>query len=352
MKKILITGGMGYLGSKLSDYLQDLNFPCDVIDTGFFIRGNLYQTNYVKTKVLDVRKLKKTHLEGYDVLINLAGIANDPLSQISAEKVYEPTRKYSYNLASWCKDLGIKYIFPSSCSVYGDATGTSNEDSLTNPLTPYSKNKLQIEEDLSELADEKFSPIALRLATVFGGSPRIRFDIVINMLCGMAITNKKINLNSDGQAWRPHVHINDVCNAFRCCIDWEYKESKLMVLNVGHDENNLKILDVAKYICSLVTGCELSLPKNVFKEEIGLHGTKIHDGIDKRTYKVSFEKINNVLPGFSSKYKFKESVIDFINELKELKLDSKTFERRSFYRLQQLDYLHNCKLIDSDLYWL
>ena len=142
-----------------------------------------------------------------------------------------------------------------------------DEDAPTHPQTPYSFNKLQIEQDLAEMADSSFSPIALRLATVFGSSPRIRFDVIINMLCGMAITQNQVVLNSDGQAWRPHLDIEDACEAFRCCIEWDYQEGKLLVLNVGRNDNNWNILEIARLIQSKVTGCELKflgrLPENV-----------------------------------------------------------------------------------------
>ena len=132
-------------------------------------------------------------IKNFDVVVMLAGISNDPFGNLSYEEVYDPTRNYAIKIAQICKKLGVRYIFPSSCSVYGDGADGSelNEDSPTNPLTPYSLNKLQIEQDLSDLSDENFSPIALRFGTVFGCSPRIRFDVVINMLCGMAVSEKQ-----------------------------------------------------------------------------------------------------------------------------------------------------------------
>ena len=159
---------------------------------------------------------------------------------------------------------------------------------------------MQIEQGLNEIADASFSPIALRLATVFGSSPRIRFDVVINMLCGMAIAKKKVVLNSDGQAWRPHLYIEDVCEAFRCCIEWDYNEGRLMTLNVGHEDNNCKILDVARIIQSKVKGCEMNFLGQSDVEDIDdlVKDRKIKDGEDKRTYRVSFDRIHKTLPGF------------------------------------------------------
>ena len=170
--------------------------------------------------------------KGFSTVILLAGISNDPFGKLSTEQIYDPTLKYALDIARLCKKLGKKFIFPSSCSVYGASeTGCLlSEVSSTNPQTPYSINKIQVENGLKKLADKSFSPIALRLGTVYGMSPRIRFDVVINMFCGLALTSKKIILNSDGQAWRPHLHIDDACEAFACCLKLELKNDYLNLI--------------------------------------------------------------------------------------------------------------------------
>jgi len=226
--------------------------------------------------------------------------------------------------------------------VYGYSENELNEDALPNPLTGYSLNKVQIEQDLAELSDANFSPIALRLATVFGSSPRMRFDIVINMLCGMATSQKKVMLNSNGEAWRPHVSIEDVCEAFRCCIDWEYSGGKLLVLNVGRNDNNLRIIDVAKVIQERVDGCKLNFldQGSSAKENQLVKDSKIQDGVDKRNYRVNFDRIHNELPGFESLWSVPLGVEKLLSDLNFWMLDEVKFKQRDFYRLQQMSFLY------------
>jgi len=164
-------------------------------------------------------------LKNCDVVIHLAGISNDLLNKLTSAKVYDPTREYTLNIAKICKSLNKKFIFASSCLVFGSAK-TENyltETSETSPQTGYSLNKLQIEEDLKSIADSSFSPICLRFATIFGVSSRIRFDVVINMLVGMVLTEGEIKLNSDGEAWRPHLYIEDACSLILYFINYEKK---------------------------------------------------------------------------------------------------------------------------------
>jgi len=354
-KKVLLIGSQGYLGSRLTDYLQEWGYICSGIDTGFFKNGKLYEPNPVRTVRKDARSIKKSDIIGQDVVFLLAGISNDPFGNLTPDKIYNPTREYTIKIATMCKELGVRFIFPSSCSVYGIGAGLSNEDSPTNPQTPYSINKIQIEQDLAILSDDSFSPIALRLATVFGASPRIRFDVVINMLCGMALTNGKIVLNSNGQAWRPHIYIDDVCHAFALCVDWEYQDGKLMILNVGSTENNMQIIEVARLVQSHFDGCELVFLNQVDGVDKSLHNLvndkKINDGVDKRTYKVLFDKIQSRLPNFDPVWNINQGITQLVADLQKYRLDNSLFSKRDFYRLQQLSHLHQNGDINDDLYF-
>ena len=312
------------------------------MDVGFFQYGVLYYPNPVTMLNKEARTLTEKDIEGFDVVLLLACISNDPFGNLTSETIYDPTREYAICIAKMCKKLGVRYIFPSSCSVYGIGEGLLDEDSPTNPQTPYSLNKIQIEEDLVELADFSFSPIALRLATVFGASPRMRFDVVINMLCGMAVAQKKVILNSDGQAWRPHLHIDDVCEAFRCCIEWDYNEGNLAVLNVGRNDNNWKIIDLAKLIQSGVKGCELQFLEQTEEDDTDnlVKDRKIQDGVDKRTYQVSFDRIHEILPEYKTSWDVESGVEQLIETLERYKLNETKFKQREFYRLQQIEHLH------------
>jgi len=355
MKKILIVGHQGYLGSRLTDYLQDRGYYCVGADIGFFQYGVLYPPHKVPMIDEEARTISEEDVKNFDVVIMLAGISNDPVGSLSYEEVYDPTRIYTIKVAEICKRLGVRFIFPSSCSVYGDGANGArlDESSPTNPLTPYSLNKLQIEQDLTELADKYFSPIALRFGTVFGASPRIRFDVVINMLCGMAVAEKKVILNSDGQAWRPHLYIDDVCESFRCSIDWAYNGKKLMILNVGRNDGNYKIIDIAKLIQSEVDGCKLNFLNQSSEGRAGslVVDRKIQDGVDKRTYRVSFDKIHEVLPGFEAKWQVDKGIKKLISDLDRLDLNKDKFKQRDFYRLQQIEFLHKAGLINDELYF-
>jgi nucleoside-diphosphate-sugar epimerase len=355
MKKVLIIGNQGYLGSILTGYLQDRGYYCEGADIGFFQYGVLYPPQVVPMIAKEARDVTEEDIKDFDVVLMLAGISNDPFGKLSYKEIYDPTRDYAIKVAKMCKNVGVRFIFPSSCSVYGDGGDGSqlNENAPTNPLTPYSLNKLQIEQDLTEFADKNFSPIALRFGTVFGASPRIRFDVVINMLCGMAVTEKKVILNSDGQAWRPHVYIDDVCESFRCSIDWDYNDGNLMVLNVGRDDNNWKVIDIAKLIQLEVDGCELKfLGQSIGdgKDDL-VKDRKIQDGVDNRTYQVSFEYIHKTLPGFKADWSVERGVKQLIKDLNRWKLNETKFKQREFYRLQQIEYLHETDQVNDDLLW-
>lgn len=348
--KVLIVGAEGYLGSRLTDYLLEFGYSCTGADIGFFREGVLYSPTSIPMLDVDARTLTEKDIEGFDVVIQLAGISNDPFGGLPPELIYDPTRRYAADIAQICKKLGVRYLFPSSCSVYGIAGEVVDEASPVNPRTPYSVNKVQIEEDLAGLADDSFSPIALRLATVFGSSPRIRFDVVVNMLCGMAISQGRVVLNSDGLAWRPHVDINDVCEAFRCCVDWDYKAGELLILNIGRDDNNWQILDVARLIQSMVSNCDLSrLEESDGSVDDLVRDRKIVDGADERTYRVSFAKAHEILPGYCGAWDMEDGIDRLLGELVDRSLDEELFSRREFYRLQQIEYLYAHDRLDSEL---
>jgi nucleoside-diphosphate-sugar epimerase len=353
MKKILVIGNQGYLGSRLTDYLQNHGYCCTGVDIGFFRDGLLFPPKPVPMLGKEARTLEESDIEGFDVVLQLAGISNDPFGNLSAERIYDPTRIYAMRIAKICKKIGVKFIFPSSCSVYGIGTGMMDEDGSTNPQTHYSINKVQVEQDLASISDASFSPIALRLATVFGASPRMRFDVVINMLCGMAVAESRVVLNSNGQAWRPHVFIEDVCEAFRCCIEWDYRGGKLMVLNVGRNDNNQKILDVARTIQQQMSDCTFSFlgqDQGADKDDL-VKDRKIKDGVDTRTYQVSFNRIHQTLPGFQARWTVEAGIHQLLNDLQSNGLDRLKFKQREFYRLQQIEYLYNSAKLNESLQW-
>jgi nucleoside-diphosphate-sugar epimerase len=355
MKRVLVTGSLGYLGSVLTKSLDESGFDCIGYDTGFFKDCTLFPPAPTRTNFKDARDIGEADLKSIDVLVHLAGISNDPMGKLEASRVYDPTRSYSKRIAIMCKKLGVKFIFASSCSVYGlGGDGLLTEQSPTYPQTPYSLNKLQIEEDLRSLAGRHFSPIALRFATVFGPSPRVRFDLVVNMLVGMAVANKMVILNSDGKPWRPNLHILDLCNAVKCAIELEHHDPELLVLNVGADENNLQIIQIAKTVEAVVPDCELKfLAQNPDLDKEGLiRDRKVKNGTDTRTYKVSFEKIRKTMPNFKCEWSVERGIREMVTLFERLSFNAEMFKRRGFYRLQELEYLYENHYLSDELRWL
>lgn len=356
MKKILVTGSQSYIGSVLTPYLIKNNYECIGLDAGFIKDCLLYPQSDVKTIYKDVRNISRKDLKEIDVVVHLSGISNDPFKNFDPAKVYNPVRIYTLKVAKLCKEMGIKFIFSSSCSIYGKGiNGYSNEESKVFPQTPYSLNKMQIEQDLSAITDKNFTPIILRFATLFGLSPRMRFDLVINMFTAMAFTTGEIILNSDGKAWRPNVYINDVCNAIKCAIDFDPPSGKPFILNVGDTSQNFQIINLAKMVQQEIPGCKLTfLSQNSnLKDNFELiKDRKIQDGVDSRNYKISFEKIEKVFPKFKCEWTVKKGIKEMLKKFKDIKLTKVQFEDINFYRLQKFEWLIRKGYLTEDLKWI
>jgi len=336
MKKILIVGNQGYIGTALSEYLITRNYDIQGLDLGIFKNNILEPINECRTILKDASNVESNDLKKYDCIINLAGMANDPISKVDSSSYYDKTVEFSNRLASYAKQLNKFYIYPSSCSVYGNNKDICSEVTSLNPLTEYAKSKVNIENYLLKISDESFKPIILRLGTVFGFSSRMRFDLVINMFIGMKLCDLPISLNSNGISTRPHLYIKNVCEVFEQMILNASRIKIKQVFNVGTNGNNMSIIEVAKLLSKMGNNSNIEITRPG-KENLNFD-QNIISGQDKRDYTVNFDKINEFCPelNFTS---IPDGIEMTIQKLLEIGLDKSKFENKKFYRLKYLETL-------------
>ena len=249
--RILVTGTEGYLGSLLAPTLLGRGDEVTGLDTGYYKNGWLYNGVHETphTLVKDIRHVTPDDLAGYDAVVHMAELSNDPIGDRIGEVTYDINHHGSVALASAAKRAGVsRFVYMSSCSVYGVADGTVDETSPVDPQTAYARCKALVERDVTALADDDFSPTFLRNATAFGASPRQRFDIVLNNLAGLAWTTHRIAMTSDGTPWRPLVHGLDIAKAIRAVLDAPRETVHGQVLNVGADANNYTVREIAETV--------------------------------------------------------------------------------------------------------
>jgi nucleoside-diphosphate-sugar epimerase len=339
--KVLVTGTDGYIGTLLAPYLMDRGQDVTGVDTGFHRIGWLYNgvRKMPMTMTKDIRNLTEDDLRGYEAIIHLAELSNDPVGELSPHITYDINHKGTIELAKKAKKVGIKrFVYFSSCSVYGaSSTQASDENGMTKPLTAYAECKLLVENDLKPMADDNFSPTFLRNATAYGASPRQRFDLVVNSLSGHAWCSKIIKMDSDGTPWRPLVHVLDICQAAACVLEAKRDIVHNETFNVGDNSENYQVKDVAKIVADTFPGCQLSI------------GTR---GDDKRDYKVNFDKINSKLPGFKCKWNVQKGAQQLLKIFQQIDMPKELFESRSHTRLKQIQHLIATKQIDKDFFWV
>ncbi|MDQ3484141.1 MAG: SDR family oxidoreductase [Actinomycetota bacterium] len=337
--RVLLTGSEGYLGCLLGPELVRDGHDVLGVDTGFYRNGWLYNgvDRTVETVDQDVRRLTVDDLRGFDAVVHMAELSNDPLGHLIGDITYDVNHKGSVRLAEQAKQAGVsRFVYMSSCSVYGIADGTVDETSPTNPQTAYGVCKGLVERDVTRLADDDFSPTFMRNATAFGASPRMRFDIVLNNLSGLAFTTRKIAMTSDGSPWRPLVHALDIGKAIRCALEAPREAVHAEVFNVGSDEQNYQVRDIAERVAAAFPGCTTSFGEN---------------GADNRSYKVDFSKISTQLSGFSCDWDADRGAQQLAQVFSAIDLDEGTFTGRGHTRLKQLEHLLRTSQVDADLFW-
>lgn len=339
--KVLVTGSEGYLGSLVAPYLMNAGFEVKGLDSGFYRDGLLFHTNLASPHTLykDIRKVDEDDLSGMDAVVHMAELSNDPLGQLAPNITYDINHKGSLHLARVAQRAGVRrFVYMSSCSVYGvvEEGVTVNEQSPVNPQTAYAECKVLVEDDLRKMADSSFSPIYMRNATAFGASPRMRFDIVLNNLSGLAWVERRIALTSDGTPWRPLVHALDIAKSIRCVLEAPVELVHDQTFNVGDTGHNYTVRQIAEAVAEVFQGCSLSFGSS---------------GADNRSYRVSFEKIKESLPGFSCEWDVEKGARQLRRIFECIDMDGQTFHGRPYTRLKQIEHLIRTAQIDPDFYF-
>jgi nucleoside-diphosphate-sugar epimerase len=339
--KVLLTGSGGYIGIVTAPVLMERGHEVTGLDTGFYQSGWLYNglPQIPRTIVKDIRQLTAEDLAGYDAVVHMAELSNDPLGQLNPTITYKINHQGSIALAKAAKEAGVsRFVYMSSCSVYGigEEGEVKTEDSIPNPQTAYAECKVLVERDLAPLASDGFSPTFLRNATAFGPSPRQRFDVVLNNLSGLAWTTGKIAMTSDGTPWRPLVHILDIADAISCVLAAPREAIHNQVFNVGDTRQNYRVREIAELVAEAFPGCAVSFGTN---------------DADNRSYRVSFEKINSQLPGFRCTRDAAVGARQLRAVFERIGMTEELFKAAPYTRLKMLQQLIATKQLDADFFW-
>lgn len=348
MKKIFITGNMGYIGPVLVKHLKENYEDLKIIgcDTGFFANSltgeNFFPENFIDIQLFkDVRHLSVEDLNGCDSVIHLAAISNDPMGKEFQNVTKEINQNSSIKLANLSAQAGVKnFVFASSCSMYGKADDDvpKTEIDITNPLTAYAKSKIGTEDELEIIDSKDMIITSLRFATACGMSDRLRLDLVLNDFVACAITSGEITVLSDGSPWRPLIDVKDMSRA----IDWGMFRTgenggKFLKVNAGADMNNYQVKDLAAMVKEIIPNTKISINKNALP--------------DKRSYKVGFGLFKKLAPNFQPIVNLSQSVEELYNGIKKMGLKENNFRESKYMRLIMLKKLLNNNLINNELYW-
>lgn len=338
--RVLVTGHNGYIGSVMVPFLQKAGHEIVGLDT------YLYEDCTFGSAVpdipalrMDLRDVTPADLAGFDAVIHLAALCNDPLGNLNPGSTYDINYHASVRLAKAAKAAGVRrWLFASSCSLYGLAGDEMlNEEAAFNPITRYGESKILTEQEVRALADDSFSPVYLRNATAYGVSPRLRCDIVVNNLVGYAITQGDVLIQSDGTPWRPLVHIEDISRAFLAALEAPQERIHNQAFNVGRNDDNLRVRQIADMVKAVVPRCSIRYAEG--------------GGPDPRSYRVDCGKIARSLPAFRPQWTVRKGVEELYAAYHDAGLTADQFQSYRYLRLKQIKRLQEAGRLDEDLRW-